>query len=347
MKLTQVLSAVVGALVLSALWALPSYAQEVQSGAEVIYETNHDTSPALADLATAAAEQPEQPAESAIILPVRRTSTTETAAGAAVSEVDAVVQQLSGPRVSATIGLNFDGLTNLDRAVPPDTNASVGATQVVETVNLHYQVFNKTTGASVLGPLAISGIWSGFNGTLCGKTSFSYSDPVVLYDKAAARWVISILAFNNRFTSSSECYAVSTTSDATGSYNRYEVPFGSNLPDYPKFAVWPDAYYATFNIFPSGGAFAGAEVCALNRAAMLAGSAMTAECFQRTTADASFLPADADGATAPAAGEPDFYVELSSQSRSLLNLFKFHSDFITPALATFTGPTTIAVAAYT
>ncbi|MGH7879780.1 MAG: hypothetical protein ACREQD_09830, partial [Candidatus Binataceae bacterium] len=114
MKLTQVLSAVVGALVLCALWALPSYAQEVQSGAEVIYETNHDTSPALADLATAAAEQPEQPAESAIILPVRRTSTTETAAGAAVSEVDAVVQQLSGPRVSATIGLNFDGLTNLD-----------------------------------------------------------------------------------------------------------------------------------------------------------------------------------------------------------------------------------------
>jgi hypothetical protein len=45
------------------------------------------------------------------------------------------------------------------------------------------------------------------------------------------------------------CLAVSTTSDATGAYNRYAFSFGNSFPDYPKLAVWPDGYYASFNIF--------------------------------------------------------------------------------------------------
>ena len=40
-----------------------------------------------------------------------------------------------------------------------------------------------------------------------------------------------------------------STSDATGQYNRYAFPFGSNLNDYPKFGVWPDAYYYSANMF--------------------------------------------------------------------------------------------------
>ena len=47
----------------------------------------------------------------------------------------------------------------------------------------------------------------------------------------------------------SYCIAVSTTDDATGSYARYEFDFGSNIPDYPKLGVWPDAYYWTSNTF--------------------------------------------------------------------------------------------------
>ena len=38
---------------------------------------------------------------------------------------------------------------------PPDTNGEVGATQYVQMVNEGYQVFDKTTGASVLGPSSI------------------------------------------------------------------------------------------------------------------------------------------------------------------------------------------------
>jgi len=45
---------------------------------------------------------------------------------------------------------------------------------------------------------------------------------------------------------------VSTTADATGTYNRYSFQF-SNFPDYPKLSVWPDAYYTTYNMFTAAG----------------------------------------------------------------------------------------------
>ncbi len=51
--------------------------------------------------------------------------------------------------------LNFDGVPFPGvgcNCAPPDTNGEVGATQYVQIVNEGYQVFNKTTGASQLGP---------------------------------------------------------------------------------------------------------------------------------------------------------------------------------------------------
>ncbi len=262
------------------------------------------------------------------------------------NEPDAVLQDLElfpRPLVAATIGVNVDGISDRDLVAPPDTNASVGATQVVETVNLSYQVYNKS-GTSVFGPAEVISIFTGLAGhcTSDGNTS----DPVVLYDKAAGRWVISILAFNNSFSQTDECIAVSTTSDATGSYNRYDFNFGANLPDYQKLAVWPDAYYFSANIFPNGGFFTGAEPCAFNRTAMLAGNTATMVCPKGAIpADFSLLPSDLDGATQPASGEPNFFLELNGTSK--LNLFQFHVDFNNPNNSTFTGPSVINVTSFT
>ena len=50
--------------------------------------------------------------------------------------------------------LNFNGIRfpGVDcNCAPPDTNGEVGATQYVQIVNEGLQVFNKSTGASVLG----------------------------------------------------------------------------------------------------------------------------------------------------------------------------------------------------
>jgi hypothetical protein len=73
----------------------------------------------------------------------------------------------------------------------------VGSTQVVETVNDSFQVFNKSNRVSELGPVSIGNLWVGFGG-VCETGNLS--DPVVIYDKAAGRWLISILAFDNTFS---------------------------------------------------------------------------------------------------------------------------------------------------
>ena len=59
-------------------------------------------------------------------------------------------------------GIGFPGVAC--NCAPPDTNGEVGATQYVQIVNEGFQVFDKTSGASVLGPVGITTIWSGFNG---------------------------------------------------------------------------------------------------------------------------------------------------------------------------------------
>src|SRR5438477_2682326 len=140
------------------------------------------------------------------------------------------------------------------------------------------------------------------------------------------------------------CMAVSTTSDATQSYYRYEFSFGTNTPDYPKLAVWPDAYYWTANTFSSANTIVGANPCALDRATMLSGGPANATCMQQHPSIDSLLPADLDGTTPPPTGEPNFYLQMVAPSN--LNLFKFHVDFTTPSNSTFTGPTAIPVAPF-
>jgi len=310
-----------------------SSAQEVRTGPTVIHEEKHDTSRPMREMPLIA----PKPGRNAEELHIRRPMPPHVA-----PQGDSVLQQIAGPLVGTSNFLNFNGIADRDGVAPPDTNASVGDTQVVEIVNVSYQVFDKATGNSVFGPTEIASIWSGFGG-LC-ETGPS-SDPIVLYDKAAGRWLVAIVAFNNGFTSNVECAAVSTTSDATGSFNRYAFSFGGNLNDYDKLGVWPDAYYLSVNIFPGGGLFAGAEACALDRTNMLAGNAATMQCFGPNSSDFTYLPSDLDGSTAPPTGEPNFFVELGTSTS--LDLFKFHVDFTTPANSTFTGPISITVASYT
>ncbi len=98
----------------------------------------------------------------------------------------------------------------------------------------------------------------------------------------------------------------------------------------------------TFNMF-SGNSFVGGRACALNSAAMRAGTAATAVCFQLSSSFGGLLPADLDGATAPPAGSNEFFLNFGTNS---LNLWKFHVDFTNTNNSTFTGPTNLAVATF-
>jgi len=247
------------------------------------------------------------------------------------------------PAVATTAPTSFDGvgIPNYQvNAAPPDTNGAAGATQYVQWVNEAFAVYDKATGQKLYGPAAGNTLWSGFGG-LCETQNDG--DPIVQYDKAANRWVMTQFAVPTGGPNM-QCVAVSQTSDATGAYNRYAFSYGTDFNDYPKVGVWPDGYYITYNIFANGSTFKGAKACAFDRNAMLAGTAATQQCFQLSTSFGGLLPSDLDGATAPPAGSPNYLVNFGSNS---LNLWKFHVDWAIPANTTLTGPTNIPVAAFT
>ena len=311
----------------------PGLQAKVNSAAEFGHAQHNDVSPALRDI-------PEARRESGFFVQ----PTGRIPVAAFPDHEDPVVQTTAGPLVATTGGLNFAGVGAGDygfspNAAPPDTNLAVGATQVVQWVNESFAVFDKTTGALVYGPVAGNTVWAGFGG---GCQTNNDGDPIVQYDKAAGRWVLT--QFSVSTTPYLQCVAVSTTSDATGTYNRYAFSYGNTqFPDYPKVGVWPDAYYISFNIFNNGTTFAGSKVCAYDRAAMLGGGAATQICFQLSTSYGGLLPSDLDGATAPPAGSPNYFMNFGASS---LNLWKFHVDFATPANSTLTGPTNIPVAGF-
>lgn len=311
------------------LCAVAAPAQAVQTGPIVIHPVRHDVSLPLRDLAKT---PPPLPPHIQTLVPKRpRPAIIGTGE-------DTAVQRITLPTVSTTNLLSFDGITGAQGgAIPPDTNGSVGGNQFVEIVNFDYAVYDKTTGAVVLAPTRINTIWSGFGG-LCQTTPGG--DPVVLWDKLAQRWLVTELSYNGSFTSNFLCMAVSTSADATGSYNRYAYSFGATLPDYPKYAVWPDAYYVSVNAFGAGFA----QPCAFDRAAMLTGATAAMICFSPKVPNSSFLPSDLDGNTLPPAGAPNHYVDLNNSTT--LNEFDFHVDFVTPSNSTFTGPHPITVASY-
>ena len=270
------------------------------------------------------------------------------------------------PVVQSTVGLieipppivSFDGPPNLcGGCAPPDPNGDVGPNHIVVMSNLHFQIYNKT-GTSLFGPFANNTLWAGFGGAC--QTSNS-GDPVVLYDQLADRWLLS------QFTAGAapflNCVAISQTSDPTGAYFRYAFmtgTTGANFPDYPKYGVWPDAYYiSTREFLGAAGPFQGVGAYALNRAQMLVGnptpqviSFLVAPVGGGFNVGDGLLPADLDGSTLPPAGSPEFF--LGSQDNNgpngaptdALNLYKFHVDFAIPGNSTFALTNTIPTAPF-
>jgi hypothetical protein len=340
----RALAAGASALAIAGMMAVsggPAYADPHAEHGTIRTETFHDHSIPLAQMTAAPLREEQGENEPIRLMPNR---------GRGV-HADPVIQSAPGVAAAPTLGAGFDGIgqgfsgpqgTFTVTGAPPDTNAAVGSTQVVEIVNTAFAVFSKT-GTVQYGPAATNTLFSGFGGA-CQTTNDG--DGVVRYDALANRWVIT--QFANVQTSGPffECVAVSQTSDATGAWNRYSFQYAS-FPDYPKLSVWPDAYYVTYNLFNAAGTvFQGAEDCAMDRAAMLAGTTATQQCFTTSTSFGGLLGADFEGGTAPPAGEANTVIALGTTSTTLAS-WKFHVDWTTPANSTFTGPINISVASYT
>ncbi len=235
------------------------------------------------------------------------------------------------------IGDGFSGFSVSGE--PPDTNGDVGLNYYIQWVNTSFVIFNKSDGSIQYGPAAGNTIWQSFGGRCETDNS---GDPIVQYDQLANRWVMTQFAVSS--SPYYQCVAVSQTSDPTGSWYRYAYDYGTNMNDYPKMGVWPDGYYITYNMFANGSSWAGGEVCAFDRAKMIAGDpSATQQCFGPYSSYGGFQPADLDGSTLPPSGSPNYILAFGTNS---LQLWKFHVDWTDPSNSTFTGPTTISVASF-
>jgi len=321
----------------------PPSRRPVRARAEITEAVRHDASPPLWLLPPAprsARREDDAPRRLPRPRPGRR-------------QMDLALQAEPALALAPAPLLNFDGVGNgftgpagtfFVNSAPPDPNGDVGPDHFVEVVNTDFAIFNKA-GVAVFGPVPINTFWSGFGGDCQTNND---GDPVVVYDPIANRWLVSqfsVTGANGTSRPFLQCVAVSQTPDPTGAYFRYAFPYTA-FNDYPKIGVWPDAYYATFNMFNAAGtAFLGAKVCAYDRARMLLGQPATQQCFNTSILFGGLLPADLDGSRLPPAGAPNPVVALGALPNQLA-VWKFHADWTTPANSTFTGPTTLATAAF-
>jgi hypothetical protein len=249
-----------------------------------------------------------------------------------------VVPAISDPH------LNLDGNT-FSGVNPPDTVGDVGRKYYIQMINgssgSTFTVYDKTSGSIVAGPTDLDSLGT----DVCANGN---GDPIVLYDHLANRWILSEFAPKGDNTL---CVYVSMTDDpTTGGWYGYNFK-AESFPDYPKYAVWPDAYYLASNE-------SSPTVYAFDRSAMLAGKPATFQSFTAPSLSGfqfqSLQPGDLDGNITPPEGSPNYFIRHrddeahnhtdNDPDADFLEIFEFQANFEDPANATFTGPFTIPIA---
>lgn len=159
---------------------------------------------------------------------------------------------------------NYEGAPGT--TLPPDPTGDIGTTQYVQAVNAsggsRIRVYDKETGALQANFILAT--------TLTGTSPCNngLGDPIVLFDPIARRWVVT--EFSPQ-AGRALCVYVSANEDAanTAANNWYRYTFVMPaFPDYPKYGVWTDAYYATAN---ENGTAAQRPIYAFERTQMLQG----------------------------------------------------------------------------
>jgi len=138
-----------------------------------------------------------------------------------------------------TINAAYYGCTPADLCVePPDPSVAVGPNDVVQTVNTHMRIYDRS--GNVRGSIALPT----FFGT---EWDLLTSDPQVAYHAQTGRWFMTII--------SADCFsgylhlAVSDTSDPMGSWSKYTYEYANSLPDYPGLGFSGDKVVIGVNEF--------------------------------------------------------------------------------------------------
>ena len=323
------------------LLAAISFSQEEASKPIVITATYFDVSPPLRDMVKNLPKTADVTWKDGVVknfFNVKRDHPVDTDDPLAT---DPNVQTSFGPRAPDSVEQSFDGVSNPQGYVPPDTHGDVGPNHYFQVVNCSYAIYSKT-GSLLFGPYTNSSIFSGM------PNNSNDGDAVVLYDEAADRWLFS--QFSQPNWPSGPYYqmvAVSQTPNPTGAWYRYEFSF-TDFNDYPKFGVWPDGYYMSFNRFSANSLnYIGTGAAAMNRTKMLAGDVsanMVAFTLPSSNEASSLMPADCDGVFPPV-GTPNYFTYIND-GPDRLGMYAFHVDWNNTASSTYTQNALINVNAF-
>ena len=147
------------------------------------------------------------------------------------------------------------------------------------------------------------------------------------------------------------CIAISQTADPTGTYYLYQFQT-QRFPDYYKVGAWPDGYYVSANLGDPNTAMANVY----DRANMLNGNPAGSVLFEVASFAGNFdalIPSDVDGSTNPPLGTPNFLyrphdtaVASAPAPFDNVEMWEFHTDWVTPASSSITGPTFVQTAPF-
>jgi hypothetical protein len=163
-----------------------------------------------------------------------------------------------------TLVQQVTALGNDQAVTPPDTQIAAGPDSLLEMVNSSGSVWTKSGGLVKIFDL---------NSFFPVPAGYTFSDPRVLYDAISGRWFASGVAFVTPSYGSVLVFAVSDTSDPTGTWHVYSADNSSNVThDQPKIGVSADKVAFSFNDFLNAAFFQGASTWVFGKAAMLAGA---------------------------------------------------------------------------
>ena len=239
---------------------------------------------------------------------------------------------------------NFSGMEYAN-VNPPDPSIAVGPNHIIQMVNgssgAYFKVFDKAGGQVVAQT---------YLDALSGKGGLG--DPITMYDQLADRFIMTEFVNKNEVGTQGLVFAVSQTSDPAGSWYVYFFNTGNLFPDYPKYSVWPDAYYATSNDYTDGVSFYGTSAMAFDRNKMLAGD--TTATMQKFKIGGSMklltsCPVTLQGTNLPPVGMGGQIAYMlddtwtgSQNDVDSIGLIEFKVDFANPANTVITMATSLA-----
>ena len=240
---------------------------------------------------------------------------------------DVAIQKSMGTKVSKGPMKNIPGIGKTT-STPSDSDGDISPDHYFQMVNLSFAIWDRQ-GNLLYGPVDNSTLWDGFIGSWTGTND---GDPIVLFDDLANRWIATQFAVETDDGTFWQLIAVSETSDPLGAYFRYAFQF-EMFNDYPKFSVWPDGYYSTYNMFEND--FEGAIVAVMDREAMIAGDPdAQIVLFGPFPEQYSVKSAHLEGMLPPD-GSPNWLVNLKKYGQQSLEVYKLRVDWANPLNSTY------------